>query len=1410
MLKTYFYAALLMACVGYGNMIENAMLRVTVDPQRGRIEVLDKRSGQLWQQAESIVPPSSPPLLLSRLNGDPKELHSAGNCIHLTEAMAVSGAKIDSPADFSAILYLGRIADTLHFSVVVKDDVLMPPASGRRDWWEGDSVEFWLGSKQYAIRAEPGSMDIIHADGTGTGLSAQVERRADGYQVNAALPLSLAVKLPEKPGQRLPFALGINDCDGPAGRKSQLYYPRSWVHSQASSFLPLLLSPLPEKAVEDSGAERAVFMGFAALPEQNGWSWRFGDNDGHVRTVQCRLQGAELRFSESAIDGELPMERNIPSICGFIVDSPDGALVVADYSNGHLYPLNESPFRRSHMSSYGSIDMPWIGMVDMAKNSGYALILDSPDDAFISMLKITLDKDITHVPQLRWAARMGQFGAEARHYRFFFSDQGGYVAIAKHWRNIAKEMGYLVTLKEKAARNPDVHKLMGAADIWGSKGLSFAQQAKAHGIDKLLINSPGSAHDMAIVNELGYLTGRYDNYTDILPLRENEDIDSARGRIPEDCVLEQDQSRKKAWLTFDKKTQYMKRCPALWVPTAKIVIPKDLAKMPYNTRFIDVTTAEALYECYDPQHLLDRTAKRHCGEDLLAYVSKSLNLVTGGEHGRWWSVKSLHYLEGMMSGGYYSWPAGHLRRPQTKDHNLWEPEKPTDRFALYEKYGIGHETRLPLWELVFHDCISSTWYWGDATDFLLDAAPEITAKKDAFNILYGNMAMYWANQHGLWERDRSAFLRSYFHVSKMHETVGMAEMLSHEFLSEDRGLQRSVFADGSCAVVNFANDTRVVELAGQSYALPQNGFAVHGPRLRQSLVLRDGQRHSEIHCGDFHFYSAQAADGSGELSIIQAKSLGSNRLHVSVMGKAMELPVADIVKKSFFTKLFGGNALPDLTAYRLDERGQPEALAEFSRSKSHVALQGEGNFVLLWGKAAQQPDLVLRLDNAPSQYLVTESPRLSFEIGNIGRRAGKGSLRVYADSIAPERQIAQAAVPMVGVGASVTLAINLDISRLAGKHQLIAELTLADKYQDHMLANNRKSWPCKINLELKDFPLQKILTVHNGSIDRVLEPIAAQVDFAPLLDPAGLPIHPENIRVFQKMTDGSHSLVDYAQFTPNEGFDGISQAAGEIDFCYSAPAGSSVFVLAARQETWFPLPNQSTGFSITQAQKGEGFYQGASYSLAFRDGVIMDLMPQGPEGPGPDFLVSLLVSSESSGWAREEQAQLQHFELRKNGAALSELLVSKTLRNGVRYHKTYQFRPGRFTVIASVDRPAGGLYSRGFYCADADFLDDKGNSTRMGLGEGAQGIYGANKNPQWFALRGDGWAHSCVASGTVFDNLAFWDSKGDNNKGQIGFATGSAIDQLHYHYVVHGQQDDFDFASKDYQRIKFPAQLSKD
>jgi hypothetical protein len=164
---------------------------------------------------------------------------------------------------------------------------------------------------------------------------------------------------------------------------------------------------------------------------------------------------------------------------------------------------------------------------------------------------------------------------------------------------------------------------------------------------------------------------------------------------------------------------------------------------------------------------------------------------------------------------------------------------------------------VPLWELVFHDCVVSTWYWGDASDFLLDAAPEVTAKKDAFNILYGTIPILWANREGAWRKSQDVFLRTYRNTCKLHEVIAGTEMISHEFVTPERAVQRTRFSDGTEVIVNFGETPYSAEVGGNKYLLPQNGFAVKGPRIEQSLSIINGHPVTTIRCGEFRYSDAK-------------------------------------------------------------------------------------------------------------------------------------------------------------------------------------------------------------------------------------------------------------------------------------------------------------------------------------------------------------------------------------------------------------------------------------------------------------------------------------------------------------------------------------------------------------------------
>ena len=542
---------------------------------------------------------------------------------------------------------------------------------------------------------------------------------------------------------------------------------------------------------------------------------------------------------------------NVNGLAPFLLDSPHGVLAVTDYCDGHLYPVDMQPFPQRGQSG-GRMDMPWIGMCDLDAGYGYSMTLDTSDDATVAFNATVVGGRSLTAPQVYWQPSKGSF-AYPRVAIYHFAPTGGYVALAKAYRAYAAARGLIVPFTEKLKRKPNVARLFGAPDVWGNSSLDFARQAKLAGVDKMLIHGKTPANFMRAVDDMGYLTSEYDNYDDIQPIDEKHGLDSNHDLLPDHAVLNSDGSRMKAWLTWDKKIQFMKRCPALWVTSAKAVVPEVLKAYPFLGRFIDVATAEGLYECYDPNHPLTRAEKRQCGIDLSGYMS-SLGLVVGGEHGIWWAPQHYDYVEGMMSGSRTSWPAGYLIHPKTKDEPFtWPGGNALPPYSEYEKYSMGQDLRAPLWELVFHDCIVTTWYWGDASDYLLQAAPEMTPKKDAFNVLYGTIPLMWANKEGAWVEDRAVFLRTYRNTCKMHEAVALAEMTDHKFVTADHNVQSSAFSDGTRTLVNFGETPYKATVNGRVFLLPQNGWVVVGPKIRQSLVLEDGKPVTTIEAPGYRF-----------------------------------------------------------------------------------------------------------------------------------------------------------------------------------------------------------------------------------------------------------------------------------------------------------------------------------------------------------------------------------------------------------------------------------------------------------------------------------------------------------------------------------------------------------------------------
>jgi hypothetical protein len=136
------------------------------------------------------------------------------------------------------------------------------------------------------------------------------------------------------------------------------------------------------------------------------------------------------------------------------------------------------------------------------------------------------------------------------------------------------------------------------------------------------------------------------------------------------------------------------------------------------------------------------------------------------------------------------------------------------------KFQLGHDYRLPLWELVYHDCVVAQGYWGDYNNKL----PALWDKRDLFNVLYGTPPMFMFNRR-LWGENRARFVQSYRNTCPHVRQVGYQEMTDHRFLTPDRSVQQTVFANGVLITVNFGSADH--QLA-DGRVVPARGFVTQG------------------------------------------------------------------------------------------------------------------------------------------------------------------------------------------------------------------------------------------------------------------------------------------------------------------------------------------------------------------------------------------------------------------------------------------------------------------------------------------------------------------------------------------------------------------------------------------------------
>lgn len=476
---------------------------------------------------------------------------------------------------------------------------------------------------------------------------------------------------------------------------------------------------------------------------------------------------------------------------------------VLNYMQGSILPNDwHMDFPKLHFDGQmcsQSAYMPWWGQV--RKDSGYIAIVEQPWDAKYTVMHAAGGPTVIHAGLLPSLGRM----AYRRTLRCSFLSACDHNDLCAVYRQYAAEHGLLVTLSEKAARAPHVDRLIGSAVVHlGIKshvnpGSRYYDKANPEKNDTLVPFSKRTAQmkaiaDMGIKKAYLHLDGwgqpGYDNkHPDYLPaceeaggwdgLKELSDTCGERGFLfglhdqYRDYFLDAETYDARMGVHLADGTLYGH---AIWHGGAQNYLCSSQAPMYVKRNFeeilkngvhldasyLDVFTCNEPDECSQPLHVVTRKEcleyRKQCFDYLLA--------------------------KGIL--------------PSSEEVVDWA--MPSQVFCHWAPYGAaGAGIPAPLLNLVYHDCVIIPWMLGRG---------EWGTPEGELGFLHAllNGGIGYLNPE-LPEAELAINIERVRIVSELNERVGKLPMVKHEFLSDDRRRQRTVFADGTTVTVDFDKET---------------------------------------------------------------------------------------------------------------------------------------------------------------------------------------------------------------------------------------------------------------------------------------------------------------------------------------------------------------------------------------------------------------------------------------------------------------------------------------------------------------------------------------------------------------------------------------------------------------------------
>jgi hypothetical protein len=424
------------------------------------------------------------------------------------------------------------------------------------------------------------------------------------------------------------------------------------------------------------------------------------------------------------------------------------------------------------------------------QNSLSALLQEKPDSrlkySFITAINSALYK--TTVPYQKSFSIKEEFD-NAEKAKVLTSELiGKYLTDPKSWGN-----GFSTTLVDKLHKS-GLKKLWLAANDWR---------------DCLLHTDA-----VKLANSYGYLTAVYDSYNTAVPNGINwKTAEMGEDILKNGAIIDKNG---KPVIGFGDRGVYSNL--AYVDNFMKKRIADVLKYTNINSYFLDVEGTATAFDDYSPNHTTTKPEMIKQRNDRLGWVEKKYKIPVGSEGGNALTSSELIFAQGLALTPllYWQWPKGNIFNNRKSKYYLgnYSPhQEPTLFFKpqpniIKPVYTIYFDPayRLPLYQIVLHDSVILSSHWQNG----LLKYPTVQSIRMLKTLLYMNAPLYHLNWNTL--SKRLPIIVEFDKVFRpLHERLATVQMIDFKYLSKDKLLQATYFADESRIIVNFSGKSKKFE-----------------------------------------------------------------------------------------------------------------------------------------------------------------------------------------------------------------------------------------------------------------------------------------------------------------------------------------------------------------------------------------------------------------------------------------------------------------------------------------------------------------------------------------------------------------------------------------------------------------------